>query len=461
MAKISNLFYSLDPEKITLHRRIIPSQKQQESQQERWTDLCEYLIGDLNEDSGHKISSWLQGSYKFKTQVRPAHKGGEFDIDVGIYFNWRGSPKDGKYSPRELKSFVQASLLRYKDEAEDVIEVISPPKERCSRIRFPGDFHIDVPSYHLDDERDARALATEHEDWEYSDPKALYLWFRKQFSDEENSQARRLTQYVKIWAALQLKETPSSVLLTVLVAEAYLKLVDKDGDGDDTALRNVCEQIVERLEIDSQVCNPVDTNENLNRLTKDETDSFIEKLHEIINIADRALAVSTEFESAIIWSEAFYHFFPIPVEDYADPKNRALIPVSFMPDVQIRAVPRDNKYRQYNGQNRIGPIPKKCDIYFTLTNVKHLPAGASVQWIVRNEGEEAEYINDLGHLAGLDPKEAKESSAYKGTHYMDVVVTSSMGEVLGFRRLPVEVSGYFMPPRNPKRPGYTRFRKRK
>ncbi len=462
MPKIPNLFYSTDSDKITLHRRIIPNQKQQELQQERWTDLCEYLIGDLNEVSGYKISSWLQGSYKFKTQVRPSKKGGEFDIDVGIYFNWQGSPTDGKYSPCELKSFVQESLLRYKDEAEDEIEVASPPKERCSRIRFPGDFHIDVPTYHLDEERDARALATEHDQWEYSDPKALYLWFRKYFADDESAQVRRLIQYLKIWASLQLKRPPSSVLLTVLIAEAYLTLTDKDIDGDDVALRNTCEQIVKRLEKDNQVYNPVDTNEDLNRLTKDEVDSFIEKLHEIINIADRALAASAEIESVIIWSEAFRHFFPVPKEDQADPKSRALMPIKFTPEVQIRAVPRENKNKQYNGQNRIGPIPKDCDIYFTLTNARQLPPGANIKWTVRNEGEEAEYINDMGHLAlGEDQTKAKESSAYKGTHYMDVAVTSYLGEVLGFRRLPVEISGYFMPPRNPKKPGYTRFRKRK
>lgn len=462
MASIHNLFYSSDPNKQTLHRRIIPNQKQQELQQERWNDLRDYLIDDLNEVSGYAISSWLQGSYKFGTQVRPAHKGDEFDIDLGVYFNWTGNPDDGKFSPRVLKSLVQDSLRRYKEEAEDVIEVVTPPKERCSRIRFPGDFHIDVPSYHLDEDRDARALATESDNWEHSDPKAFYMWFREHFSDEESSQVRRLIRYAKIWASLQLKEPPSSILLTVLVAEAYLELVDQEVDGDDTALRHVSNKIAERLETNFQVINPVDPDERLNRLTEEETNTLVGKLNDLVDLADRALAASTEFESATIWSEVFHHFFPVPEENSTDRNSRALIRVRFVPEVRVRAVPRENQHHQYTGENRVGPIPKNCNIYFTLRNVGELPAGAHVQWIVRNEGEEAEFTNDLGHLAGTNPGPIEERSAYKGSHYMDVVVTSSWGGVLGYRRIPVEISGIFMPPRNPKKkPGYTRFRRRR
>jgi len=41
-------FNSTDMEKQTLHRRITPSQDQQSEQQERWNDLAEYLVSDLD-----------------------------------------------------------------------------------------------------------------------------------------------------------------------------------------------------------------------------------------------------------------------------------------------------------------------------------------------------------------------------------------------------------------------------
>lgn len=460
MSKVPQLFYSTNADKQTLHRRIVPSPKQREIQQERWSDLCDYLVGNLAESSGYEISSWLQGSYKFGTQVRPARKGDEFDIDLGIYFNWSGTPEDGTFSPRQIKSLVQTSLQTYATEAgEDVLEVVVPPKDRCSRVRFPGSFHIDVPSYHLDSNRDARSLATEKDVWEESDPKAYYLWFRDKFTDEDSSQVRRLIRYIKIWSGLKLTKAPPSVLLTVLVAEAYLDLTTTEADGDDTALRHLAEKIADRLENDPLVPNPVNASENLNRLSVDETMDFADKLRDLVDLADRALAASTEVETVSIWSEAFHHFFPAPELDPNDPQNRALVPVSFVPQVSVEAIPTTNGNTVFKGINRVGPIPKNCSITFKLTNVAELQPGAQARWIVRNEGEEAELTNDMGHLAGSDLGFAKENSAYRGTHYMDLVVSSSLGVILGFRRIRVEISGMLMPARNPKKPGYTRYRR--
>ena len=77
----SSLFYSIDSSnKQTLHRRIRPTEEQFEEQQARWNLLADYLITDLKKMSGYTIKTWLQGSYKFGTQIRPSHKTGEFDI---------------------------------------------------------------------------------------------------------------------------------------------------------------------------------------------------------------------------------------------------------------------------------------------------------------------------------------------------------------------------------------------
>lgn len=97
MGIAASLFHStLDPQQ-TLDWRIRPSDEQYEQQQERWNDLAAYLIDDLKARSGYPISSWLQGSYKFGTQVRPSSALAEFDIDLGVYFRWEGIPRDGAH----------------------------------------------------------------------------------------------------------------------------------------------------------------------------------------------------------------------------------------------------------------------------------------------------------------------------------------------------------------------------
>lgn len=103
-------------------------------------------------------------------------------------------------------------------------------------------------------------------------------------------------------------------------------------------------------------------------------------------------------------------------------------------------------------------IPKGCDIEFRLANTGSLPFGATVTWTVRNEGREAENKNDLGHRVGAGLV-AFETSAYRGTHYMDCTVKVG-GKVVAMRRVPVEISGVDAPRRNPvNRPAWTRFRR--
>ena len=417
------------------------------------------MIGDLSEKTGLTISSWLQGSYKFGTQIRPV-AGEEFDIDLGVYFNWAGSAHDGPHSVTEVKDLVQASLTEYAAEAGDeVLGVIDPPKERCARIRFTGKFHIDVPGYHLDPAADVRSLATETKGWEDSDPKAFYLWFSEQFEDDDHALVRRLIRYFKMWGALNLKQCFPSVVMTVLVVDAFNALSSEEVEGDDLAIKNVATSIADRLREDPEVRNPVNREENLNRLNQTDIDQIVTALQGLVVTAELALSGATEADAAVQWTTVFHHFFPAPAQTANAVNQNAPVPIAFDPRVRVEAMPASGLHT-FTNTNRIGPIPKGCSITFSLENAIDLPAGAQVRWIVRNEGEEAELTNDLGHRAE-DGYQATENSAYRGTHYMDVIVTSMFGAVLGFRRIPVEISGVPMPPRNPKRPGWTRFRGRR
>src|ERR1700727_200298 len=111
MGLSASLFYSSnDSEKQTLMRRCTPCDEQYDEQKERWNALAEHLMADLKDRSGHSIRTWLQGSYKLSTQIRPVRKSEKFDIDVGVYFQWTGLPLEGRHSAQTLRSFVQDSL---------------------------------------------------------------------------------------------------------------------------------------------------------------------------------------------------------------------------------------------------------------------------------------------------------------------------------------------------------------
>ena len=422
MGLSASLFYDpADSEKQTLHRRIIPSEEQFEDQRDRWNALADYLVAELGKRSGYPINTWLQGSYKFGTQVRGAHKGEEFDIDLGVYYRWSGNPNEGDYEPGVLKSMVQGALRSY--DADGVLETVTPPKDRCCRIRFAGDFHIDVPAYHLDPDRDERQLATATNRWEDSDPKALYLWFRDRVDETTRTKVRRKVRYLKIWVNLKFPEgpgRPTSTLLTVLAAEA-----SDDIDNqlpDDEALAALLKIIVDRLEKSRIVPNPVDATEDLaQKFSAGDFAAFLSALKEFRSVADEANSAPDEISAADKWSVPFEHFFPLPEIDAELAKGTSVPMRRSIPEIAVEAISQNNPTKRWYGTNQVGPIPKGCAILFKITNPEVLPAGASIHWMVRNEGEEAEGVNDLGHIAGTGFN-AKETSAYKGTQYMDCIV---------------------------------------
>jgi hypothetical protein len=111
---------------------------------------------------------------------------------------------------------------------------------------------------------------------------------------------------------------------------------------------------------------------------------------------------------------------------------QGLATLKFDPIVSVQA---RTGGRVFDGTDRIGPIPKDCDITFSLANYHTLPAGAVVSWMVRNSGKEAEYKNDLGHRVGEGLLVSRDS-AYRGEHHMDVAIKLN-GLLIGSKRIPV------------------------
>ena len=301
MGVAASLFFTTDSSKETLHSRIVPTDSQIDFLRANWNALADEIVVRLKDRSGFSIKTWLQGSYKFGTVIRPISLFETYDVDLGVYFLW-GEGSDSTPSPQQLRSWVQDELIRYAGENSDVENVEQPPKERCCRVHYKQQFHVDVPVYHLDESKDLRRLATETHGWESSDPKAIYLWFKDQSDIPGRTQVRRIVRYLKAWAALRFsadsEARPTSILLTVLATDACSE-VAIDGQADDDVLAAVVDHICTRLDSSPTVVNPIDADENLSRLSDAGFGEFSAALSKLLEICTRGCAATDEGAAAL------------------------------------------------------------------------------------------------------------------------------------------------------------------
>lgn len=468
MGQASKLFNGSTDQ--TLIGRVTPTPEQREFLQQRWNDLADHLKLALAKH-GYPISTWLQGSYKYATLIKPVHLGEEYDVDVGVYFEW-DDHQGAEPTARQLRDWVQAELLQYEKACEELKEVVVPPKERCSRASYIRQFHIDTPVYHLNPDSDVRRLACLSGKWELSDPKKLYKWFKEAVSSDDRDQLRRLVRYLKAWAAVSFDDAPdsrpSSIFLTVVVTEAYQDLWTQRviGLADDDALLAVVKKMYVRLFDDGNVENPVDKGEALNRMSADAWNGFLPRLAALQDIAERAGDAEDEASAALIWSEAFSFLMPLPetdqVEIVDESSGRAVMQ---LPEVEVKVFTGTPRRLLATHRNEVPGVAKDCWLSFAIVNPHVVPDFATVEWTVRNEGKEADQRSDLGHRrVGMRLLTAEEHTAYVGRHFMDCIVRLN-GQVYAVRRVPVTIRDVQHVARNPPKPLYTklqsRFRRRR
>lgn len=462
MGKVSSLFNGAGEQ--TLYKRVTPSTEQREFLQLHWNALADHLKASLSATTGYAISTWIQGSYKYGTLIRPVRKGDEYDVDVGIYFEWE---EDGNATPSalQLREWVQRELESYWATCNDIRKIEVPPKERCSRAVYSGQFHIDTPVYHLERSRDRRRLACLSGEWEDSDPKSFYKWFKNALDSGDREQVRRLVRYLKGWAALAFEDVPtarpSSILLTVLVVDAFNKLwlPPFSSLDDDDLLLAVVKSMHDRLCIRSIVQNPVDSRENLNRISAEMWDPFITRLKSLRDAAERAEDANDEATAALAWSEAFAYLMPLPLAESVEVVDETSGgAVLLVPEIDIEVFADSGGPPVGSFRNEVTSVAKGRKLIFRIRNPAVIPEYATIEWTVRNEGVESDAIGDLGHRRiGVKMFSTDERTTYAGVHHMDCIIRVH-GQVFAVRRVPVIVKDVRYPPRNPAKPAYAKLR---
>jgi hypothetical protein len=148
-----------------------------------------YAALQADETIGHLIlGKDPQGSWAHRTIIKPL-PGNEFDADFMLIMK-----EVPGWSPARYIDEVYAALLRHPVYKSMVL----PPKCRCVRIAYAGDFHVDIVPF-LD--LNGRQVIVNHDedDWEDTNPAGFTTWLqaRDTTAGDHLREVIRLVKYLR------------------------------------------------------------------------------------------------------------------------------------------------------------------------------------------------------------------------------------------------------------------------
>lgn len=296
--------------------------------EESYNALCNFIYDSKGYfEKFENIDFYPQGSYRIQTTVKPK-LGDEFDLDfiLEIKGDWK------QEDPMELLKELY-SLFKNNGVYEKKVEL----KNRCIRINYENDFHIDIlPSFTAKRGNDTNIKVPDRElqDWTDSNPKGYGEWFnekanlvdkvillekRVQASIEELprdkpyeliSPLNKVVQLVKRHRDIYYKDKEEkgvrSIIITTLCANLY--------DGDSSEYITIQKIVSEILNLISdknkilEIYNPVNEEEKFSEKwdnNKNEYLDFCEFILKFKNSLDEISAIEGINQKAIKLEELF------------------------------------------------------------------------------------------------------------------------------------------------------------
>lgn len=264
----------------------------------------------------------LTGSLACGTALQPAD-GTEFAADVVLALDLARSEPWSTPAGRNPAATLDWLALRLG--AIPILARRVRRLERCVRLWYPGDFHLDlVPAnaplatsgaWQVPNPRPGAWNGSEP--WSASHPKAYAGWCAERNSTT-NGRFARIVRFLKCWRdhGLPVAARPGSRLLQTMIGQALPDTTDSDAHALTLVLRNVSDRartsqpFVARL----RVPNPVQLDEDLAASWPDDSiQLFASHSNRSADRARLCWETPNLDRSAQLWSELFGDRFPIPV----------------------------------------------------------------------------------------------------------------------------------------------------
>jgi hypothetical protein len=242
-----------------------------------------------------------QGSYPMHTIITT--EDGDHDLDDGVYLQGLGTdPKKWPTAATVHRWIVDAVSGYTKDPPQD--------KNRCVRVRYAADYHIDLPIYAMNaDDKPMIFDKSATEPYE-SDPRAFTEWYQNAVNSK-GAQLRHVTRYLKAWRDHHRSGgagAASGLAFTILAVENFVAKEDRD----DLAFAETVKGIYRHMESVGTIRKPTFPHEDLTGWW-DETkrSNFLDKLEALRNRCTEAVEEEDKSVAARIWKRRVFGYrFP-------------------------------------------------------------------------------------------------------------------------------------------------------
>lgn len=407
------------------------------------------IVGALQKDAliGPMYKEHIpQGSWAHETIIDPVGYLDEYDADFLLHLTETPAWDDGKgMYLRKVRAALKANVV-YKDKVAR--------KNRCVRIVYAGDCHVDVvPSLVLSDGREV-IINYATGDYEDTNPAGFTEWMRER-DDLTGGNLRKVLRLLKYIRDSKHTFDCKSVILTALFG-GRVQTFDTDTRYADigTTLVTLLEDLSDWLDLYPQmplVDDPSCPGTSFNhRWDEQRYQTFKTKMRQYAGWAREALDAPEE-KALALWQKLFGSEFvsvevtqlsksltasgssllsmrmrararlelAAPNEEFVETKGYGFVPrYTARIDARIAEL-HGFRHRHLRGQR---PVPRGATIKFRL--VTDTPDNYEVLWKVRNFGAAA---TDAGDLRGrLMPGNGRldwtETAKYPGRHWVEVYV---------------------------------------
>lgn len=280
----------------------------------------ENFLKDDEEMSKYLLEFFVQGSFAADTAIKPSENN-EFDVDVVLLFNTNELPE--KYrTPEELIGWVATRLRENKPHYDGRVR----ERNRCIRINYAGDFHLDIVPANCNGNVDMPIWIPNKKDdnWEPSHPKGYIEWILNKNNDS-NKKLCRIMKMLKHWRDhhFGVDSCPSSILLTTLVGEHMENGCSSDAEALTLTMENLAD-FLKSINFVPAVMNPSLSSENLARNWDEEHfNLFKTRFIQAATNARQAYDEEDRDKSIETWQKLFPDF-PSSIEEEARAVGNAI-----------------------------------------------------------------------------------------------------------------------------------------